>query len=913
MKKSYTHTTGVASRLRQLGLTALLAGGATVAAHAQTLNYTPGSTTNVAGTFTDLGTTGTAITTANTDDANSAAQSIGFSFSYNGGTFTQFVLNTNGLLRLGAAAPSAVNMFAQYEGGTLVGIDPITSTAAADVNLLMPFNFDLQAGTSAAEYRVSTTGTAPNQVCTIQWKNVSDKTDLNPSQYANFTFQVKLYQTTNVVEFVYGTATASTNTATARFPTVGIKGSGSASGQDVLGNRTASSALWSATTFITGVYGTSTHNYRANVGPDPGRTYRFTPASGNDAGVAAIYTYGKLANTTALPHAVQAVITNSGSVAKTNLVATLNVTGANTFTNAQTIASLAAGASTTVTFAAYPTTLATGTNTVTVTLPADDNTANNTATYGQLVTTNRVSYIDPNVTTFGGSVGVGQAGGALVAKYTLPTATSISDVTLSFATSTFASTTYQILLYDATGAGGVPGAVLYTSPTQTRTAAASTPVITIPNVQVPSSFYIGIKELDNNPGLNYQTENPLRPATYYYSLDGLNSWTSINNTALRTRMAIEFGSVAPSCLSPTNLAVSNATATGATVTFTPSATGVASYQVVYGLSGFDPNTGGTTVTATTSPVTLTGLTAGNTYQVYVRSNCSAGGTSVFTAPVTFATTCDPTVAVTTFPYNQNFDTLLAGQSLPCGITVLNANGDATTWANSTDSPFSGTRAMRYNGIVVNNTAADDWFFTPALALAPPTSATRYQVAFRYRGAGIVGSPSAYVESLEVKSGTAATVAAQTNLLYNNTNITNTAYALANGSSTPVVAFLPAGTSTQYVGFHVKSIANQGNLYIDDLSVTAVTVTATSEALLRAINVFPNPSTTGVFDLAISGANAQKGLEVEVVNNLGQRVYAGSARDNYTTKLDLSNLATGLYHLKVKNGDDYLLRQLSIVK
>ena len=40
------------------------------AANAQSLNYTPATATNVAGTYTDLGTTGTAITTANTDDAN---------------------------------------------------------------------------------------------------------------------------------------------------------------------------------------------------------------------------------------------------------------------------------------------------------------------------------------------------------------------------------------------------------------------------------------------------------------------------------------------------------------------------------------------------------------------------------------------------------------------------------------------------------------------------------------------------------------------------------------------------------------------------------------------------------------------------------------------------------------------------
>jgi hypothetical protein len=917
MKKPFTRTIGLVHRLRQLGLTALLAGGATVAAQAQTLNYSTATASNVAGTYTDLGATGTAIVTSNTDDANSAAQEIGFAFAYNGANFTQFVLNTNGVLRLGSAAPSTAALY--YDNNSArTSTDPLASTNAADVNLLMPFNQDLVPGSGAggADYRVLTSGTAPNRVCTIQWRNVADKAGAgddvaNVTQYASFSFQVKLYETTNLIEFVYGTATAGAGAAGTRFPNVGLKGSGLATGQLLLALKPTTTA-WSATTFQNVNYGTVAHNITKGTLPTTGRTYRFALAPANDAAVTAIYTLGKIATNSALPHAVQAVISNAGTAAQTNVVATLNVTGANTFTATQTVAVLAAGASTTVTFAAYPTTFVAGTNAVTVTVPADGNAANNTATYGQLVTADRVSYINPNITAFGGTVGVGSPGGALVTKYTLPAATVVSDVTLSFGASTSATTTYQVVLYDANGVGGVPGNILFTSATQTRTAAASTPIIPIPTIAVPATFYIGVKELDNNPGLNYQTEDPLKPNTYYYSLDGATSWVSLNTTTLKARLAIEYGTVVANCSAPTAVTISNTTTTGATVAFTPAAGGVSSYQVVYGPTGFNPSAGGTTVTTTTSPVVLTGLTSATSYQVYVRSNCASSGTSIFTMVTNFFTACNPNAVVSTYPYNQSFDTLLAGQALPCGITTLDANGDGATWRLSAENPNSGTYAMRYQGVVVNNTAADDWFFTPPLAL-PGTAGTRYQVAFRYRAAGVGTGTSTYTESLEVKSGLTATAAGQTNLLYTNPAINNLAYNLANGTSTPVVAYLPAGASTQYVGFHVKSAANQSNLYIDDLSVTAVVITATSPALMQAVTVFPNPSTTGVFDLEIHGANAQKGLEVEVVNNLGQRVYVGTARDNFTNPLDLSRLATGLYHLKVRAGDNYMLRQISIVK
>jgi hypothetical protein len=88
---------------------------------------------------------------------------------------------------------------------------------------------------------------------------------------------------------------------------------------------------------------------------------------------------------------------------------------------------------------------------------------------------------------------------------------------------------------------------------------------------------------------------------------------------------------------------------------------------------------------------------------------------------------------------------------------------------------------------------------------------------------------------------------------------------------------------------------------------------TSEALMRAISVFPNPSTTGTFDLEIHGANAKGTLSVRVTNTLGQQVYTGTARDNFTNKLNLTSLAPGLYSLQVRNGDETMTRQLAIVK
>ncbi|MBD2769738.1 hypothetical protein IC235_17750 [Hymenobacter sp. BT664] len=65
------------------------------AAQGQAINYSPTSVTNTSATYMPLGSTSTAIVVNDLDDANSAPQSIGFTFNYNGQSFTQFILNTN--------------------------------------------------------------------------------------------------------------------------------------------------------------------------------------------------------------------------------------------------------------------------------------------------------------------------------------------------------------------------------------------------------------------------------------------------------------------------------------------------------------------------------------------------------------------------------------------------------------------------------------------------------------------------------------------------------------------------------------------------------------------------------------------------------------------------------------------------
>lgn len=919
MTNSYNQA-ALAARLRNIGLAVVLTGASALTAQAQ-LGYTVANSVNNTGTYTDLGTTGTVITTANTDDANSAATPIGFPFSYNGTVFNDFVLNTNGFIKLGATAPTGA---AYTDGGQSIDNGPITGT---ENNLLLPFNQDLTAGTAGGtEYRVVTTGATPNRITTIQWKNVSDKArGTTGRQYANFSFQVKLYETTNTIQFVYGTATpGAAADENPKFVTVGIKGSGSTTGQVVLANK-ASMTPWAGSVFLDAQYTGNAHNVRSSVLPDPGRTYTFAIPVANDVATQVIYGYDRLVVPSGSPAVIRALVRNAGTTAVANFTVSLNITGANTLPGGpltQTVNSLAIGATEVVTFPAVGLS-ATGNNTVTVTtsLTNDGNATNDGRSMNMETNATTSSYDTPNL----GSAGVVFAGGVDVyygAKFTLSAPrdiigvkTYIGEAGASATSKTSVGETVYGVVIDATTGALLARSANYVI-TTADVGAAHTFNMTSPATVQAGDVIVGMARGAATSTINFypymvQTEDPTRPNTFYAGSTVTPAapsllFTGANNTY---KLPYDMITAAPAtCPTPTGITFT-ALPTSATFTFTgPSnATG---YELVYGQTGFNPTTGGTTSPAfTTSPYTLSGLTGSTCYDVYIRAVCSATDRSTLAGPIAVCTPCTPPI-ITTYPYTQDFNTISTGQSLPCGITVNDTNNDANTWEPLATVPTQNNPALPignggsgnamvyfYNADGV--TAANDWFFSPAMLM---TAGRAYRVSFSLRSSG-----ATYPEGLEVKYGAAATPAGQTTTIYTNTAIINPAYAAATG----VTDITPNTTGTYYIGFHATSGANNFFLAVDDLTVTQVL--ASSAALTRALTVYPNPSASGQFNLEVRGANAAQGLNVEVTNMLGQTVYTGKAKDNFTNSLNLTSLASGIYTLKVKNGNEYSVQQISIVK
>jgi subtilisin-like proprotein convertase family protein len=245
--------------------------------NAQTSNYTYSQSV---GTYTPI-TGGTLLGNATSDDQRFVDPAtplggtvltgpgfpIGFNFTYNGIVFDRLAVNNNGWLSLGQSSLTpSVDITSSSSYTPLASI--AANTPALLRNRIAGFARDLVA-TATSELRIETTGTAPNRVCIVQWKDYIRFSATGSGLGDNLNFQIRLTETSNTVQTVYGSftfgATVSANTH------VGLSGLDSSDHN----NRT-STTDWNATTT------SAASNVGVSVGstvtiPANGRTFTWAP------------------------------------------------------------------------------------------------------------------------------------------------------------------------------------------------------------------------------------------------------------------------------------------------------------------------------------------------------------------------------------------------------------------------------------------------------------------------------------------------------------------------------------------------------------------------------------------------------------------------------------------------------------
>ncbi|MPT36328.1 MAG: hypothetical protein E2604_14875, partial [Flavobacterium sp.] len=178
---------------------------------------------------------------------------IGFTFNYNSTNYTTCSILSNGFITFGTTV-----------AGDAAGYNPISVNGAGFDGAISALGMDLKDNGNAITY--TTTGTAPNRTFIVQWNNVR-----RVSQSGSFNFQIRLSETTNIIQIIYGSCSpSSTTTLNAE---VGLRGRTNA---DYNNRSQSSNSTWYGNT-SSGTSNTDTNRTRSNSYPNNGLVYSWYP------------------------------------------------------------------------------------------------------------------------------------------------------------------------------------------------------------------------------------------------------------------------------------------------------------------------------------------------------------------------------------------------------------------------------------------------------------------------------------------------------------------------------------------------------------------------------------------------------------------------------------------------------------
>ncbi|MFO7525657.1 MAG: choice-of-anchor J domain-containing protein, partial [Ignavibacteriaceae bacterium] len=248
---------------------------------------------------------------------------------------------------------------------------------------------------------------------------------------------------------------------------------------------------------------------------------------------------------------------------------------------------------------------------------------------------------------------------------------------------------------------------------------------------------------------------------------------------------------------------------------------------------------------------------------------SYGGLSGFWTPGQSGVLTVEEFVVTTFPYNEGFESTTFP---PAGWVREDLNA-GNTWQRSTAFPFSGFAHARYS--YHGTIAADDWIFSPGLVL---DAAKTYRITYNYRV-----QSATYPERMKIAIGNGQNAAGMDSVLFDHTSIINVTY-LSNS-----VVFDVDVSGTYYIGFHAYSLADQFYLDLDDITISEVLDIDYAVISLFQVDGIPTPFNLevindlqdgkGVKEVETFKSNSSSSLASNVNNSKMMNVYGSGIYGN----------------------------------
>jgi hypothetical protein len=80
------------------------------------------------------------------------------------------------------------------------------------------------------------------------------------------------------------------------------------------------------------------------------------------------------------------------------------------------------------------------------------------------------------------------------------------------------------------------------------------------------------------------------------------------------------------------------------------------------------------------------------------------------------------------------------------------------------------------------------------------------------------------------------------------------------------------------------------------------------AVARSLHIYPNP-TNNLLNIALD-AQEQGAMKVEIMNTIGQQVYAGE-EPKHSAQINVSGLSSGIYFVEITTATNRFIRKINI--
>jgi hypothetical protein len=224
------------------------------------------------------------------------------------------------------------------------------------------------------------------------------------------------------------------------------------------------------------------------------------------------YTYGKIPVPMGNPDTIKLRVINLGKKDANGLKAYIRSKGANNFIDSVTMPDLPKFEDVIFNFPNRDLSKL-GMDTLSFELPPDSSPLNNTRDHYRLATKGTYSYRDVTEPIGPGGLGFGGTTGNFVAKFSNQGQKPVNQITVNFGVG---GRPFRVGIWESNESTGRPGKLLWQSDSLISSLVSTIPVY--PLTKINGNFYVGVRQLGTaNVLFGYQFEQPVRPATFFFS------------------------------------------------------------------------------------------------------------------------------------------------------------------------------------------------------------------------------------------------------------------------------------------------------------------------------------------------------------------------------------------------------------